>query len=231
MPTSASPTGSQRRSPGASSLPTASRAATARSTASPAGRCQVRTLASRGRRAGAAWGSPAMRPCWRSSERSPGRAVSTSSRWRRTATRGRRSCTSRASGTTRASAGACTETTTCSSRRRASSGPHSPLPTSRSRARVGPSGSWPRRARLRSSCPIPTRRPTTRRRTHATSSVAAAPSSSRRPSSSACPLWSTSCLPTGPRLESMRAAMLSMARPQAAEEIAEELIALAAARR
>ena len=33
-----------------------------------------------------------------------------------------------------------------------------------------------------------------------------------------------------PRLESMRAAMLSMARPQAAEEIAEELIELAAAR-
>jgi UDP-N-acetylglucosamine--N-acetylmuramyl-(pentapeptide) pyrophosphoryl-undecaprenol N-acetylglucosamine transferase len=34
-----------------------------------------------------------------------------------------------------------------------------------------------------------------------------------------------------PRLESMRAAMLSMARPGAAEEIAEELIALGAARR
>ena len=34
-----------------------------------------------------------------------------------------------------------------------------------------------------------------------------------------------------PRLEAMRAAMLSMARPQAADEIAEELIELATARR
>ena len=84
---------------------------------------------------------------------------------------------------------------------------------------------------LRSSSPIRTRPPTTRRRTHATSSGAAAPSSSRSPSSSACRPLVDQLLADRPRLESMRAAMLSMARPAAADEIAEELIALAAARR
>ena len=176
-------------------------------------------------------GSPATRPCWRSSEHSPARAVSTSSRSRPTATRGRPCCTSRASGTTRGCAAGCTETTTSSLPRRASSAPLSPLPTSRSRAPAARSGSSRRRAHLRSSFPIPTRPPTTRRRTHATSSGAAAPSSSRSPSSSASRPWSTQLLADRPRLESMRAAMLSMARPQAADEIAEELIALATSRR
>ncbi len=48
-----------------------------------------------------------------------------------------------------------------------------------------------------------------------------------RASSSACPRWCDELLADAVRLDSMRAAMLELARPRAAEEIAEELIALA----
>ena len=83
----------------------------------------------------------------------------------------------------------------------------------------------------RSSSRIHTPQPTTSRRTLAISSVAAVPSSWPKPTSRACPRWSMSCSPTVHGSQSMRAAMLSMARPQAADEIAEELIELAASAR
>ena len=86
-------------------------------------------------------------------------------------------------------------------------------------------GSSPRRALPRSSFRILTRPATTRRRMRATSSAAAAPSSFRRPSSARSGRGRRAACRTGRGSSRCARRCWSMARPEAAEEIAEELIA------
>ena len=124
----------------------------------------------------------------------------------------------------RASSARRARTTTSCSRRPTTSATRSPRPISPCRGRAGRSGSSQRRERPRSSCRTRTRRPTIRRSTRATSSAAAGRSSSRTARSTVSPRSSPSCLrrPSGSRR--MRDAMLDLARPDAAEAIADELV-------
>ena len=129
----------------------------------------------------------------------------------------------------RARAARVARATTGCSPSRTTSARRSPPPTSSSRGPAAPSGRSRRPASRRCSSRTRTRRPTTRRRTRATSSAAAARSSSPRQSSTSAGR-STRFSPTPSGSRAMGEAMLALARPDAADVVAEELIALAAAR-
>ena len=90
-----------------------------------------------------------------------------------------------------------------------------------------PSGSSRPPGRPRSSSRIPMRQPITRRSTRGTSSRAAARSSSPTRSVDRVPALVDELLADPARLAAMREAMLALARPDAAEVIADELVALA----
>ena len=99
-------------------------------------------------------------------------------------------------------------------------------PTSCSRARAGRSGSSPRPACRRCSFPASSRRARTRRRTPAGSLTPAARWSCRRRMRRGAARRSRICSPTRPA-RGMAAAMRAAAKPDAAEEIADELVGLA----
>ncbi len=140
---------------------------------------------------------------------------------------GRRCCTSAASATSTPSARASSATTTSCCRRPTTSARRSLRPISPCRGPAGPCGSSRPRARPRSSSPTRTRPPTTRRSTPVTSSEAGERSSCPTRTSIASRRSSTSCSPT--RRVSPRCARrcVALARPDAADVIADELVALA----
>ena len=199
--------------------------------ASSGGRSRSPIAARAGRRGGAASGSPRRARSSRSSVRSPARGRST--RWRSSAWGADGpggaphlavSATSRRSRAARRAAGLRARR-----RRPTTSATRSRPPTSRSPARAARSGSSPRPGRPRSSCRTPTRPRITRRSTPGTSSAAAARSSFRTRTSTACPRSSHELLADPARLAAMREAMLALARPDAADDVADELVALAEA--
>ena len=104
------------------------------------------------------------------------------------------------------------------------------LPTSSSPGRAAPCGSSPRPARPRCSSRTRTRPPTTRRRTPATSSAAAAPCLVPDAELDLRRLVDE-LLADPARLAAMRERDAALARPDAADEIADELVALAEAGR
>ena len=199
----------------------------------PKYRVTGRPIPARNRATVACGRSPRLRPapaCARAARlrRQPGRGEP-ERRDRRGVRRGgpRRAAPVRASATSSGCAVASGATTTGWFRSRTNSALRSVRRTSSSRGRAAPSGRSRRRASRRSSSRTRSRPPTTRRRTRASSSAAAGRSSSRRRSSAACADLARSLIGDPERLKEMGEAMKRVAKPDAAEEIAEGLIQLA----
>ena len=205
------------------------RARAARSTASSAARSRVRIAAPRGRRARALRASRGRARCVAVFGALAGARSLNELAVAAWGDAGPRCSTSAASATTtrsRARVHAPRLRRCC--RRPTHSARRSPPPTSPSRGRAAPSGSSRPPARPRSSCRTRTRPPTTRRSTRATSSAAAARSSCPTPRSTRVPgARRGAARRSGHGSTEMRAAMLELARPDAADEIADELVALA----